>query len=99
MGNADGGQAWGTIMLPRSERAASKLPLALLPPKKGLLPPAQPHSVALKDLRQKSSPAPHQLPFVWVQAAPTLLTLPPTGSKRSCRRTQKRLGQHHPHSP
>lgn len=79
-------------MLLRSEREALKLPLALLPPKKDLLAPAQPPSVALTDLRQKSSPAPHQLPFVGVQAAPALLPFPPTGSKRSCRRTQKRLG-------
>ena len=78
-------------MLPRSGRAALRLPPAPLPPKGGLLPPAQPPPAAVAQPRQKSSPAPHRLPFVGVLAALPLPLFPPTGSTTSHRRTQRRL--------
>ncbi|XP_075596604.1 E3 ubiquitin-protein ligase Topors-like [Balearica regulorum gibbericeps] len=81
--------AWRTAMLPEGRRAALWLPLAPLPPRKGLQCLARPTLSALKEPMRMTSPAPQQLPFVGVLAAlPVPLFLSP-GSK-SFRRSLRR---------
>lgn len=63
-------------MLPVGGRTALRLPPALLSPKEGIMPPAQ--------------------PFMGVPAVLPVPLLPPIGSKKSSKRTQRRLCQGSP---
>ena len=85
--------AWRTPVLPGAGRAALRVPSAPLPPEEGLPHPVLPPPAALPDTTWMSSSAPPQLPLVGIPAAPPLPLFPSRGSKKSPRRSQRRLRQ------
>lgn len=82
-----------TATLPRSGRAAPRLPLVLLPPEGSLLPLAQPPLAALLEPMKRSGPAPQPLLFGGVPAAPLTPPSLHVGSGKSRARIWGRLWQ------